>query len=56
MGYISAKYSNLTIITADDPRTEKVEDINKLLDGVISSDGLWASACGVSSTTPTTIR
>lgn len=29
MGYISAKYSNITIITADDPRTEKVEDINK---------------------------
>ena len=27
-----------------------------LSDGVISSDGLWASACGVSSTTPTTIR
>jgi UDP-N-acetylmuramoyl-L-alanyl-D-glutamate--2,6-diaminopimelate ligase len=33
MGRVSAKYSNLTIITADDSRTEKVEDINREIEG-----------------------
>ncbi|KKL11894.1 hypothetical protein LCGC14_2541220 [marine sediment metagenome] len=39
MGKVSAELSDITIITADDPRTEKVEDINNEI-------AIWADKAG----------
>jgi len=40
MGYISGKYSDITIITAEDPRTEKLSDINnEIITGAVRAGG-----------------
>lgn len=42
MGEISGKYSDLSVITSDNPRTEKVEDIiNDILVGINKTDGKY---------------
>ena len=42
MGEISGKYSDLSVITSDNPRTEKVEDIiNDILVGMHKTDGKY---------------
>lgn len=40
MGEITSKYADIVIITAEDPRTEKLEDINKAIEqGVLKISG-----------------
>ena len=42
MGEISGKYSDLSVITSDNPRTEKVDDIiNDILVGMHKTDGKY---------------